>query len=88
MRRKKHREFQSPQREAAHFFGMFLRGQPVEALRAQIDVPPKVLLRWMRFPENDPDFREELRRTYAYRKQVLGIFDSLVMSSRIQTGSQ
>ena len=30
----------APQREAAFFYGLFLRGHPVEALRQDIDVPP------------------------------------------------
>ena len=88
VKRKLKREFQSPQREAAMFFGMFLRGQPVESLRAQIDVPPKVFIKWMKLPEFDPDFRDHLRRTYVYRKQVLWIFDSLVTSSQSSTPSQ
>ena len=75
-------EFHSPQREAALFYGLFLRGHSVEALRAQIDVSPKVFEKWMRSREFDDTFREDLRRMYSYRKQVLAIFDSLVTSEQ------
>jgi hypothetical protein len=75
-------EFHSPQREAALFYGLFLRGHPIEALRAQIDVSPKVFKKWMRSREFDDGFREDLRRMYTYRKQVLAIFDALVTSEQ------
>ena len=39
----------------------------------------------MRAREYDQNFREQLRRMYLYRKQVLAIFDSLVMSNQTQT---
>ncbi len=70
------------------FFGLFLRGHPVDVLREQIDVSPRLFRKWMRLPEYDPDFREHLKRTYAYRKQVLWIFDSLVTSSQTHTATQ
>jgi hypothetical protein len=79
-------EFHSPQREAALFYGLFLRGHSIEALREQIDVSPKVFRKWMRSREFDPDFREGLRQMYTYRKQVLAIFDALVTSE--QTASE
>ncbi len=85
MRRETEREFHSPQSEAAIFFGLFLRGHPVDSLREQIDIPPKVFKKWMRLREYDADFQEQLRRTYVYRKQVLVIFDSLVTTSNAQT---
>ena len=75
-------EFHSPQREAALFYGLFLRGHSVEALRAQIDVSPQVFKKWMRSREFDDGFREDLRRMYTYRKQVLAIFDALVTSEQ------
>jgi hypothetical protein len=71
-------EAQSPQREAAFFYALFLRGHHPEKLRRDIDVSPQVLARWMRARDYDPPFRENLRRMYDYRKQVLAIFDSLV----------
>ncbi len=81
-------EFHSPQTEAALFFGLFLRGYSVDALRAEIDIPPKVFRKWMRSREYDGDFREQLRRMYIYRKRVLAIFDSLVLSSETHTAWQ
>ena len=78
-------EFHSPQTEAALFFGMFLRGHSADALRAEIDIPPRLFMKWMRAREYDQEFREELRRIYLYRKQVLAIFDSLVSTSQTQS---
>ncbi len=75
-------EFHSPQREAALFYGLFLRGHSIEGLRAQIDISPKVFRKWMRSREFNDDFREDLRRMYSYRKQVLAIFDALVTSEQ------
>jgi hypothetical protein len=75
-------EFHSPQREAAIFYGMFLRGHSAEELRQEIDIPRKVFAKWMRAREFDMTFRENLRRIYTYRKQVLAIFDSLVTSDK------
>ena len=75
-------EFHSPQREAAIFYGMFLRGHSAEELRQEIDIPRKVFTKWMRAREFDITFRENLRRIYTYRKQVLAIFDSLVTSDK------
>ncbi len=81
-------EFHAPQREAALFFGLFLKGHSAEVLRSEIDVPPQVFKRWMRTEEYDQDFREQLRNVYVYRKQVLAIFDSLVTSAQSQTAWQ
>lgn len=84
----KEREFQAPHHEAAMFYGLFLRGHPVALLRQQIDIPPTVFRKLMRHREYDPDFREHLRRTYRYRKQVLTIFNSLVTSAQTQSACQ
>lgn len=78
-------EFHSPQTEAAMFYGLFLRGHSAEALRAEIDISPRVLKKWMRAREYDQSFREELRRMYRYRKQVLAIFNALVMRNQTQS---
>lgn len=67
------------------FFGLFLRGHSADSLRAEIDVSPQIYKKWMRAREYDQNFREQLRRMYLYRKQVLAIFDSLVMSNQTQT---
>lgn len=72
----------SPQREAAFFYGLFLRGHPVEALRQDIDVPRPLLDKWMRAHDFEPPFRDSLQRVYTYRKQVLAIFDGLVLNEQ------
>jgi hypothetical protein len=41
-----------------------------------------VFEKWMRPRRYDTGFRESLRRVYHYRKQVLAIFDELVLSGR------
>lgn len=69
-------------KEAAMFYGLFLRGHSVEKLRRDIDVPRSVFEKWMRPRRYDTGFRENLRRVYHYRKQVLAIFDELVLSGR------
>lgn len=68
----------APQREAALFYGLFLRGHSVEALRRDIDVPPQMLEKWLKPRRYEPGFRESLMRVYQFRKQVLAIFDELV----------
>jgi hypothetical protein len=78
----------APQKEAAIFYGMFLRGYPAEALRQEIDIPKSVLDKWMRSPRFEPSFRDTLRRIYEYRKQVLAIFDELVFHERSRSRIQ
>jgi hypothetical protein len=72
------REFEYPQREAAFFYGLFLRGHSAEELRRDIGVPPQVLARWHREAEREPSLREVLERMVEYRRHVLAIFDSLI----------
>ncbi len=72
----------APQREAAFFYGLFLRGHSIEALRQDIDVPRTLLDKWLRAPDFETSFRENLQRVYAYRKQVLAIFDGLVLNEQ------
>jgi hypothetical protein len=74
----------APQREAAFFYGLFLRGHDVESLRQDIDVPRGLLDKWMTAHDFEASFRENLRRVYTYRKQVLAIFDGLVSNERMQ----
>ncbi len=81
-------ELHSPQTEAAMFYGLFLRGHSADSLRAEIDVSPQLFDKWMRAREYDQDFREQLRRLYAYRKRVLAIFDSLVSSTHTHSAWQ
>jgi hypothetical protein len=72
----------APQREAAFFYGLFLRGHSVEALRQDIDVPRAMLDKWLKAPDFEASFRESLQRVYQYRKQVLAVFDALVMNEQ------
>jgi len=78
MAARNHCDADGPQREAALFYGLFLRGHSVEALRQDIDIPRALLQKWMRSPLFERPFRDTLRRLYHYRKQVLAIFDQLV----------
>ncbi len=75
----------APQREAAMFYGLFLRGHSPERLRQDIDVPKSLLQKWMRSPVFESSFRESLQRVYKYRKQVLAIFDELVCHEKNQS---
>ena len=72
----------APQREAAFFYGLFLRGHSIEALRQDIDVPRSLLDKWLKAPDFEVTFRESLQRVYTYRKQVLAIFDGLVLNEQ------
>src|ERR1700736_4973998 len=71
-------DFQFPQREAAFFYGLFLRGHSAEELRRDIGVPASVLAKWHREAEREPSLREVLERMVEYRRHVLAIFDSLI----------
>jgi hypothetical protein len=71
-------DFQFPQREAAFFYGLFLRGHTVEELRADISVPAAVLAKWDRETEHQPTLRPLLERIVRYRRHVLAIFENLV----------
>ena len=70
----------SPHREAAFFYGLFLRGHSVESLRQDIDVAPDVLAKWETLQHRDPLYREAIEVMVPYRKRVLAIFESLVTS--------
>jgi len=72
----------TPQREAAMFYGLFLRGHSVERLRQDIDVPRAILRKWRSAHRYEPSFRDSLTRVYTYRKMVLAIFDELVHNER------
>jgi|SRR5690348_11789418 hypothetical protein len=74
----------APQREAAMFYGLFLRGHSAEALRKDIDVPKPILEKWLQPQRYENDFRDNLRRMYAYRKKVLAIFDELVLKEKFR----
>jgi hypothetical protein len=74
----------APQREAAFFYGLFLRGHSADALRQDIDVPRTIADKWVRAKDFTGAFRHDLDRVYQYQKQVLAIFDGLVSN---QTGA-
>jgi hypothetical protein len=73
----------APQREAAFFYGLFLRGHDIETLRQDIDVPRTMMEKWMKAHDFEACFRENLQRVYVYRKQVLAIFDGLVSNEQM-----
>ena len=73
-------DLEYPQREAAFFYGLFLRGHSAEKLRQDIEVPPTVLAKWHREAAREPQLRSVFSRMLEYRRHVLAIFDSLVDS--------
>ena len=75
----------SPQREAALFYGLFLRGHSLESLRRDIDVDPVLLAKWRNLQEREPLYREAIEIIVPYRKRVLAIFESLITSERRHT---
>lgn len=78
----------SPQREAAFFYGLFLRGHPLESLRRDIDVSEDVVSHWETMLNHDPWYREALEIMVPFRKRVLAIFDSLITSELHQPRRQ
>ena len=73
-------ELDFPQREAAFFYGLFLRGHSADKLRRDIEVPSVVLAKWHREAEHDPHLRDIFARMLDYRRHVLAIFDTLIGS--------
>lgn len=71
-------ELDLPQREAAFFYGLFLRGHSAEELRRDIEVPAAVLAKWDRESQREPHLRELLEKIVDYRRHVLAIFENLV----------
>ena len=76
-------EFEFPQREAAFFYGLFLRGHSADKLRQDIEVPAVVLAKWHREAVREPELRDILSRVVAYRRHVLAIFDTLIGSEKM-----
>lgn len=74
----------APQREAALFYGLFLRGHSADTLRRDIDVPKKLHDKLLRRHQNELRVQEKLNRAYNYRKKVLAIFDELVTRQSFQ----
>jgi len=71
-------DFQFPQREAAFFYGLFLRGHTADELRRDIAVPAAVLAKWDRETVREPTLRPLLERIVRYRRHVLAIFENLI----------
>lgn len=71
-------EFQFPQREAAFFYGLFLRGHSAEELRRDIEVPATVLATWDKETKREPHLRQVLEKVVSYRRHVLAIFENLI----------
>jgi predicted CopG family antitoxin len=72
----------APQREAAMFYGLFLRGHSAEALRRDIELPREVLDRLTKRKTSEDSFRQSIERVYHYRRKVLAIFDELILNER------
>ena len=72
-------ELEFPQREAAVFYGLFLRGHNAEELRRDIAVPATVLAKWDRESQRRPHLRSMLERVAEYRRHVLAIFENLIV---------
>jgi len=79
------RELPSPQKEAAFFFGLFMRGHSADQLRQDIDFPPSLMARWQRRHDPQAPTPAELQRLYDFRKRVLAIFNFLVNSETGRT---
>jgi hypothetical protein len=75
-------------REAAMFYGLFLRGHDADELRQDIEIPKEIFDRWLNHPHYDGDFRESVKRIYYFRKKVLAVFDELVDRERIKARLQ
>jgi hypothetical protein len=71
-------DFQFPQREAAFFYGLFLRGHSADELRRDIQVPAAVLAKWDKETVRAPELRPVLERVVQYRQHVLAIFENLI----------
>ena len=76
-------QFAEPKHEAVFFYGLFLRGHPLQKLREDIDVPPQTLERWNREAVRAPWVQPSIERILSYRKHVLAIFDSLVFKEMV-----
>ena len=73
----------APQREAALFYGLFLRGHSPDVLRRDIDIDPSLINKWLTHRGYEAS-RENFHKIYQYRKQVLAIFDELIDSERVR----
>jgi len=78
----------APHREAAFFYGLFLRGHSLSALREDIDVPRPVVDKWLKAKDFEAAFKADLDRVYQYRKRVLAIFEGLVSTEHARVPVQ
>lgn len=78
----------APQREAAFFYGLFLRGHSLDELRQDIDIPRKLAGKWAIAKDYQGTFRPDLDRIYEYRKRVLAIFEGLVSAEQTHLSVQ
>src|SRR3984957_1655518 len=78
----------APHREAAFFYGLFLRGHSLRALREDIDVPRPVVDKWLRAKDFEDAFKADLDKVYQYRKRVLAIFEGLVSTEHARVPVQ
>lgn len=76
------------QREAAMFYGLFLRGHSADELRRDIAIPRETFEKWISHPHYDGAFRDSARRVYTFRRQVLAVFDELVDQERMKARLQ
>lgn len=72
----------APQREAAMFFGLFLRGHSADSLRRDIELPRELVDKMVSRKPYEDSFKDSIHRVYRYRRRVLAIFDELVLSQR------
>jgi hypothetical protein len=75
----------APQKEAALFYGLFLRGHSPDVLRRDIEIPKKLVDKLLRRHRNEEGLRNKVRRAYLFRKQVLAIFDELVTREQVRS---
>jgi hypothetical protein len=71
-------ELDFPQREAAFFYGLFMRGHSAAELRRDIEVPAAVLAKWHKEAQRDPGLKDVFERMVEYRRHVLAIFETLI----------
>lgn len=72
----------APQREAAMFYGLFLRGHSADEIRRDIEIPKDLVDKLLNRKPYEDSFKDSIERIYYYRKKVLAIFDELVLNER------
>lgn len=72
----------APQREAAMFYGLFLRGHSADEIRRDIEIPKDLVDKLLNRKPYEDSFKDSIERIYYFRKKVLAIFDELVLNER------